>query len=786
MHIRIKLYLLTLCSVLLVLLVAGTLWKTTRAVESATQENRAAHEIIRQLVELSGLTSDYLLHESVRAETQWVRKHGALMRVVESSSFTDPEDGEILERLRRNAREMAVIFQGLFRIRAGGDGGDERISLALKQRYMGQLDMRVLAIVADAGGLSQRSAGRVQEARRRAGLITVSAIAVLAGFMVVVCVLFDRGVALPLLRLQSATATIGSGNLDLKVDNGVQDEVGALARAFDEMTARLKNVTVSRDELAREVEVRKRAEEEARMAKAYAEHASMAKSRFLTNMSHELRTPLNSVIGFANLLLKNRQGHLDETEQTYLQRISANGRRLLFLINQVLDLAKIEACKVYPEWRMEDLRVLIQDVTGQMEGAARDKGIPLVTEIPPGGWPLVTDSAKLVQVLVNLIGNAIKFTERGRVTVAVLPAQEGSRACAIEVRDTGIGISEENQKRIFEAFQQAEDGTSRKYGGTGLGLAISRALCDVLGYRIEVESRAGEGSTFRIVIPREAVQHGETSVAREGPQGALPERKARQAIPLALVIDDDPDARVLIGQIVEEAGCRVITVSSGAEGLRMARECRPDLITLDLLMPEMDGWTVLRQLKSDPEMSEIPVVVVSIVAQERKGSVLGAVEVLQKPVSRAELLAVLGRVVKVPAGQVVVVDDNEDDRRLMAESLQDSRYSVRVARSAREALQMMEESPPDVVVVDLVMPEVDGYTMIHLLRRSPHFRDLPVVVVTGRDLGPEERRMLQLQACAVLEKGGDIEKELPRVLGVVLPGRQGGEAAPARRPDPSG
>lgn len=771
MRIRIKLYILTVCSVLLVLLVAGTLWRSTRVVNSATRENGVAHEIVRHLVDLGGLTGDYLLHESVRAQTQWVRKHAALMGLVREAVFLDPADIEILSRLRLNVEQLNSIFEELVRTRGVEAAANGGAALALKQRYIGQLDTRTQAIVSDAGVLSKRSAGRVAEARRDAGVVTIVAIAILAGFMVVVCVLFDRGIVGPLLRLQSSTATIGSGNLNHKVDTGVQDEVGALSRAFDEMTERLKGVTVSRDELAREVEVRKRAEEEARLAREYAENASLAKSRFLTNMSHELRTPLNSVIGFANLLLKNKAGHLNDTEQMYVQRVLANGKHLLFLINQVLDLAKIEASKVYAEWASVDVRSLVRNVVGQLEGAAHAKSVKLAVETPGGIGSIVTDAGKLTQVLVNLIGNAIKFTEGGLVTVALIPTEDGRRVGAIEVRDTGIGIPPDRLEVIFEAFQQAEDGTSRRYGGTGLGLAISRALCDVLGYRIEVESRVGEGSTFRVIIP-------EAAQAREfPPMKAAAQRKPvvaeRRQVPVALVIDDDPDARVLLSQIVEEAGYRPITVSTGEAGVRMAQECRPDVITLDLLMPSMDGWMVLRQLKSDPAASDIPVIVVSIVAQERRGTVLGALDVLQKPVSRSDLLEVLGRIVKAPSRQVLVVDDNSDDRQIMVEHLRDSDYEVRMAAGGREALQMIEASPPDAVVVDLVMPEVDGYTLIHLLRRNPRFLELPIVVVTGRDLSVEERRMLQLQAFAVLPKTGNIEQELPQVLDTLRNGGAG-------------
>jgi signal transduction histidine kinase/CheY-like chemotaxis protein len=772
MKIRIKLYLLSIFAVLLVLLVVGTLMISTREVNQASMENRAAHDIIRTLFELGSLTSDYLLHGSVRAQTQWSRKHNALTRLVNAASFQYGQDQEILRRISNHTRELAVIFGGVVHAQTMITDGDNEAALALKQRYMGQLDARSQAIVSDASDLERRSSSRVDVARHHAGVIAITAVITLAGFMGLVSLLFHRSVLRPIGHLHVGTEIIGSGDLGYKVDTGVKDEVGDLSRSFDEMTERLKAVTVSRDELAREVVERKRAEEEARQARQAAEKANQAKSQFLANMSHELRTPLNSVIGFANVLGKNKSEHLDANELLYLQRIVANGKHLLFLINQVLDLAKIEVRKVQADWKLVDLRDLVQQVMGQFEVLAQSKAIRLVWDVPESTPMVVTDPVKMTQVLINLIGNAVKFTEHGEVKVTVVLASPGGRPCRIEVCDTGIGIAEDRIGAVFEAFQQADSGTARKYGGSGLGLTISRALCDVMGCRIEAVSRLGQGSTFSIVMPdmtgTPGLPEGAEATRVAGRERRGMGDRSSAADRTVLVIDDEPDARVLMSNLIEEAGCRVMVASSGEQGLQMARDFHPDAITLDLMMPTMDGWAVLKELESDPRLRDIPVVVVSVEAHEQRGLVLGVVGMLQKPVERDALMEVLKNIVHPPARVVLVVDDNEDDRRLMALHLQGSDYEVRMAASGFEALQMMEASVPDALVVDLIMPEMDGSALIHRIRADDRYRHLPVVIVTGRDLTVAERQALRLQAVDVLPKSGGMETELLRVLGQVF------------------
>ncbi len=372
-------------------------------------------------------------------------------------------------------------------------------------------------------------------------------------------------------------------------------------------------------------------------ARNAAEQGNRAKSEFLANMSHELRTPLNSVIGFANVLLKNKAGNLAPQDVQFLQRIHQNGRHLLALINTILDLSKIEAGRM--ELLLADvaLEELVPETMALLHGQVEGRPVELRVEVPGGLRPLRTDSGKLKQVIINLLGNALKFTERGTVTVRVVAGPDGA-AERLEVQDTGIGIPKDRQQAVFVAFQQADNTTSRRFGGTGLGLTITRSLLDLLGYSVSLDSEVGVGSTFRIHFKPVAPAPGALQPADEGAD-AVTEVPAGH--PVVLVIDDDPDARLLLTQYVRDAGCAVVTASGGASGLKLAREHRPALITLDVMMPQMNGLEVLEALQADPVTASIPVVIVSIVGTDQKDTATGAVALIDKPVSREDIEAVL-------------------------------------------------------------------------------------------------------------------------------------------------
>ncbi len=520
-----------------------------------------------------------------------------------------------------------------------------------------------------------------------------------------------------------------------------------------------------------DVTERELAKQALQSSKEAAESANRAKSEFLANMSHELRTPLNSVIGFANILLKNKPGNLRAEDLSFLERIGVNGKHLLGLINQILDLSKIEARKVELELTLASLPTLVQEIIDQFEGQLRGREIQLVAELPQPMAPLETDAGKLKQVIINLIGNALKFTERGSVTVRIEVAPQSRQPKRIEVIDTGIGIPPDRLAAVFEAFQQADSSTARKYGGTGLGLTISKALCELMGYQIAVSSEVGKGTTFSVELlaaPKPKAPPAEAPAMLTGAPSP-PSLEQPKPLPelaplkdrLVLVVDDEDDSRILLTNLTEECGYRVITADSGELALRRAREVRPDLILLDLMMPQMDGWQVLTALKADPELQNIPVVVASIVARENRGTLFGAVDVLQKPVVREDLLRVLKA---CPRAKVLVVEDSDLDRCLINECLEGERIELRTAANGREALQLLETFSPDLVLLDLLMPEMDGMSFLDLLRRDPRYENLPVFIVTAKELDPQERQRLGRLAQAVLKKAEDLGTHLSRVL----------------------
>jgi PAS domain S-box-containing protein len=396
----------------------------------------------------------------------------------------------------------------------------------------------------------------------------------------------------------------------------------------------------------RDISARRRAELELIVARDAAEAASRAKSDFLARMSHELRTPLNSIIGFANVLRKNKQGDRTPEELSYLQRIAANGLHLLGVINDILDISKIEAGRMTLEVGPVMLDTLVRETLEELEGQVRGGDVQLRADIPSELRSMQTDAVRMKQVLINLIGNALKFTERGAVVVAIEADSEGYPR-RLQVRDSGIGIPQDRLDAIFNVFEQAESMTSRRYGGSGLGLAISRSLCELMGHRLDVESVEGEGTTMTIRLG------GTPSSSRLSlPRGmpTIPPPPATRASsprvelpPLVLVVDDDEDARVLLGELIEEAGCRVTYAETGIEALRMARELSPALIFLDLRLPKISGFDVLRILNADEILSVTPVIIVSVVASESRSTLQGAAEVLDKPVSREQVLAVIKR-----------------------------------------------------------------------------------------------------------------------------------------------
>ncbi|MES2176590.1 MAG: PAS domain S-box protein [Gemmatimonadota bacterium] len=397
----------------------------------------------------------------------------------------------------------------------------------------------------------------------------------------------------------------------------------------------------------RDITARKRTQLELVEARDAAEAASRAKSDFLARMSHELRTPLNSIIGFANVLLKNKHGTLREADLSYLQRIATNGRHLLGLINDILDLSKIEAGRMTLELSSVMLDTLVRETLDELESQTRDRPVVLRADVPTEIRSMQTDAARMKQVLINLIGNAIKFTERGEVVVSIRVDDQGN-PIVLSVRDSGIGIPAHRLDAIFSVFEQAESTTSRRFGGTGLGLAISRSLCELMGHYLEVESEEGKGTTMIIRIGQTPRMSRMSTPMKAPAVSVTPPDRAREldddgTAPRVLIVDDDPDARLLLGQLLEDSGCHVVQASSGFEALRLARELLPAMIFLDLRLPKISGFDVFRILQSDDLLRGTPVVIVSVVGSESRGVLGGAAAVLDKPVSREQVRDLLQR-----------------------------------------------------------------------------------------------------------------------------------------------
>ena len=551
----------------------------------------------------------------------------------------------------------------------------------------------------------------------------------------------------------------------------------------------------------RDIADRKQAEEALQDARDDAIAASRAKSDFLANMSHELRTPLNAVIGYSEMLIEEfesppgfgkPESSLTDQYIPDLQRIQSAGKHLLALINDILDLSKIEAGKMTTHVELVDVREMLDAVIGTIQPLADKNGNVLELTISDSVGFIRSDKTKLRQILFNLLSNACKFTSDGKVTLEARRSDAGD-GIIFEVRDTGIGMSEDQLEHIFEAFTQADSSTTREFGGTGLGLTITHHFCSLLGGGIEVESDKGEGSRFVVELDADLDGAGEEQPmpAFDEPTSLGAERSFVEpsvvAEDIVLVIDDDPTIRNLLQRILEREGFQVATAASAGEGLVLAEQLEPAVITLDVMMPTMDGWTLLSKLKEDPALRSIPVVMISIVDEHSRGFALGASDYLVKPVDREQLADVMARYRsgwdESERGSLLLVEDDEPTRSLFRRTLRDDGWNITEAENGAVGLEVLDEARPDLIVLDLMMPKMGGFEFLRRLRQRDGFSEVPVVVVTAKELSEAEHATLLDGASEVVAKGGDEQSEVLEdvrklVLRVAESAEEGGLSSP--------
>jgi signal transduction histidine kinase/DNA-binding response OmpR family regulator len=479
--------------------------------------------------------------------------------------------------------------------------------------------------------------------------------------------------------------------------------------------------------------------------------ASQHKSEFLASMSHELRTPLNAIIGFSEVLLERMFGELNERQDDYLRDIWSSGKHLLELLNDILDLSKIEAGQMVLSRSKFAVRESLDYCLSMVRERALQQRVLLSLDVDPEVGPLDADRLRFRQVVLNLLSNAVKFTpEGGRVDVrAFIRGQD----LVVLVADTGVGVQVEDRERIFDSFQQGAR-SSGQVEGTGLGLTLSKRILELHGGRIWVESEAGKGSTFGIALPAVSEEPAGRAEPQAGLDSGIALESALGPRPTVVVVEDDRRSFDLLRVYLEAAGARVVSAADGEEGLDTVRRLSPAGVVLDILLPGIDGWDVLAQLKADPGTAAIPVIVVSMLDERGRGFALGATEYLVKPVGKEQLLAALYRAAAMPEQKhmVVAIDDDPLAIELVRASLEPEGWTVLGAATGQEGLALIRERKPSAVLLDLLMPGMDGFEVVEALRADPHTKSVPVVILTSKSMTPQDKERLQGRITYVARK----------------------------------
>ena len=672
------------------------------------------------------------------------------------ANLENPVRLELAAKVRNDQRAYASAFEDVHDVITSRNNIIRNQLDAIGPKVADNVERLKLALKSEQDALGPQAEAKIDRAVEV--VMVVSIVSIIFGVLAAWFVGFS--VSRQVRSMANTMKELAGGNTDIEIEaRDASEEIREMAAAVQVFKASMIKVKDFAEE-------QRQAAEEIRVARDAADAANQAKSAFLANMSHELRTPMNAILGYSEMLMEEAEGLEQEDFIPDLKKINQAGTHLLALINDVLDLSKIESGKMEAFAESIDLDSLIDEISATAQPLMKKNSNRLSIERSQHLGSAHQDLTKLRQTLLNLLSNAAKFTHEGTITLHVnRTEQAGVEWLSFAVSDTGIGIAEDKIERVFEEFAQADDSTTRDYGGTGLGLAISQRFCKLLGGDLSVHSELGEGSTFTIRIPAilpgtkpqsssadttPAITETELETLREaGPGGTI------------LIIDDDPEACEIIERYLIKDGYSVVTATSGEQGLRLAHEMQPAAITLDVMMPDMDGWSVLRALKADPVLCKIPVIMLTMIDDRTRGYSLGAVDYLTKPVNREHLHKALSRYYSAADNSaVLLVEDDTETREIMARTLKKSGWAVSEAENGQEALDILGSLEPRLILLDLMMPVMDGFAFLAALRARPEWQHIPVVVVTAKDLTEDDRERLNGMVEEVLEKNAYTREQL--------------------------